>query len=422
MRSLSLIIISALCTASLDAAKAQTDNSSDIDVGLYKTANPIQIAPGYGFDSLLGTIHSAKPCVEGTLDPPTQGTPGGQGNITGFVASSSVEYANQSNLTAAISLGYGIYSAHADREVITSEAGSSFYENAFIKSRWVTDSRRFAAGLTADARRLLDKKDYITFRTICGDRYVSGVSYGAEFSARISVRTTSSTEQQSTRTTLQAAVTGVKFGADATVQTQEEFKNNVQNKDTEFVIYYVGDDLSVVSNATDSCKEQKSEFPNLDVAEINEFAKHINCRVRNKKPLVYNTTSCGDLDSRAAYDGPLSTAKDVANLMKVFVRMAGLRVAIAEDNPKWWKSEFGAFSKAAAQHEADKLEVLIAKWRDVNGTLAYPANDPVSVRWESGLGHNMWRSWPPWPLICGGSRGFPNGHLVQQSVQMQLPI
>jgi hypothetical protein len=306
----------------------------------------------------------------------------------GYIADRNETIYKHSHLSLSAAFGFGIFSGDAAYNAISQSSASSYSQYATIKATYrtapVVASIRKANGsrnitLTDEAKRLLDHRDWIGFRDKCGDSFIAGAVYGANYEGRLIVETTSQEAENEVSGAFNAAMTGFLVDGKVDASAQETLKKTLKTHHTQFDHSYLGDNPGYGGGATAKANcgpDALTHIPSSNLDEMIKFAQSLDCRAHAAVPIEWVTVRYDQIDDRAAFGTSADESPAISALMMLYDRWAGL------ENVRDHLGDFGPYDKnlvnqRIAETRAKILELSQA-FRDADGE-STKVHDPAAV-------------------------------------------
>jgi hypothetical protein len=301
---------------------------------------------GYGFDSVTGEVRGK--CVTGLLTHSKQEAQETVLKVHHITDSS--ELRSVFSLRASASLGFGIYEGSASFAMSQSSVSSSYHDHLLVNIDVVNRSTLLdEPELAQQASVAFNAKK--GFRERCGDYFIAGVITGGAFSATFSFESTTDKQQSETRSTLSATA------------LRNKFDSEMESKLTSLA---ESSRLSVKVLR----KGPSEEISDLKVADLIRYARSLPAKVvpgsNNEWDIYYIVKDYGTIVELPIGQDP-EQDQWLDELGDHFERLASYRAGllhmIESSEPSGISSEFGRFSLARAQAEANAVQSEMAEIR-----------------------------------------------------------
>jgi hypothetical protein len=234
------------------ALVSATDTSADSTV-TPRPGDPALL--GQGYSGLSGRF--AGSCVERKPTAPV--TEGQDVEFEVRQVTSTKELAEELGLNASVSARWGIGGASASFKHLTSSSMTSFGVTFVVRVRVDNGTTVLAdPSLTPKARKLL-LANASSFGQTCGDEFVRGLSNGGEFTATLTVETTSVRDHQDVSSAFQGSYVGVSGAA----SFSESLKQVASTHSVQARVVMIGGVGSVPPLNPEALLAFARDFPNL---------------------------------------------------------------------------------------------------------------------------------------------------------------
>lgn len=273
---------------------------------------------------------------------------GEKGSLRGERVSNRDVRNEATSMSAAGSLGLGIFSADASVGY-SNNSSISDYSDYFRISEVVHNAKgqydRPDLQLTKAAKHMVDKGDLVDFLTQCGDQFVIGVITGGAFEAVFRTIATTNIEQKSLAANLNASA----FFGSISAEGKQTLQSMIDNKQVSYTILREG---------------AHDEWPVGSIKDLEDYAKKFSATVFcsaeqlesgtcQAVPEAYVMASYTDLDAKAGFAQETSLDHLASYMQDLRFELAGL--TYIRDHSQEFGDGLGPFDAAQLATEIHQV-------------------------------------------------------------------